>query len=349
MLSFDMSWVLYLLPLPLLIYRLLPRAQQQQSAVRVPFYSELTQLQHSSTRSKQQRPVRALALAAIWLCLLCSAAGPNWIGEAISLPTSGRDLLLAVDLSGSMKIEDMDVRGELAPRINAVKVVLDDFIQRRKGDRLGLILFGTNAYVQAPLTFDRKTVQRFMREAQIGFAGEEQTAIGDAIGLSVKRLRERPGDRHVMILLTDGANNGGEVKPIPAAKLAAQENVIIYTVGIGADEMVLPGLFGGSFGSRRVNPSADLDEKTLQKVANLTGGKYFRARNPEELINIYQLLDELEPVEDKQQTFRPRKALFYWPLSAALTISLCLALAALNWRQWLGALRPSTRTTERQS
>ena len=234
-----------------------------------------------------------------------------------------------------MKIEDMEVNGDRVPRIVAVKTVLNEFIQRRKGDRLGLILFGSQAYVQAPLTFDQTTVQRFMREAQIGFAGEENTAIGDAIGLSVKRLRDRPGDRHVMILLTDGQNNGGKINPIPASKIAANNGIIIYTIGVGADEMVMPGVLGSSFGSRRVNPSADLDEKTLQQVATTTGGQYFRARNPQELEKIYRLLDQLEPVEDKKETFRPQKSLFYWPLGLAFILSALTALIKFPWRDGL--------------
>jgi Ca-activated chloride channel family protein len=185
-------------------------------------------------------------------------------------------------------------------------------------------------------------VQQFLREAQIGFAGEESTAIGDAIGLSVKRLRNRPGDRHVMILLTDGQNNGGEVQPIPAAKLAADNNVVIYTIGVGADEMIMPGMFGSSFGSRRVNPSADLDEETLKTIAELTGGQYFRARNPEQLMQIYQILDQLEPVEDKQQSFRPQKALFYWPLAIGLLLSVLLALSALPWSSWFSRATDSS-------
>lgn len=335
MLSFEFPWVIYLLPLPLLVYWLLPKTEQQQAAVRVPFFSELRAMQQHSSSVIARSKLRLAALLLFWLGLLSAAAGPNWIGEPISLPASGRDLLLAVDLSGSMKVEDMQLRGQQTTRISAVKAVLDDFILRRKGDRLGLVLFGTHAYVQAPLTFDRQTVQRFLSEAQIGFAGDQQTAIGDAIGLSVKRLRDRPGDRHVMVLLTDGQNNGGEVQPMPAAKLAADNNIIIYTVGIGADEMVVPGFLGSSFGSRRINPSAELDEKTLQQIAALTGGKYFRARNPEELSNIYQLLDELEPVEDKQQTFRPQKALFYWPLALCFIIGALWALATMPWQRWL--------------
>jgi Ca-activated chloride channel family protein len=346
MLNFEYPWIAYCLPLPILAYWLLPRAKRQQAAVRVPFYSELSDLQHPSGNRINQRNLKIASLAIVWLCLLLSAASPTWIGDPISLPASGRDLLLAVDLSGSMKIEDMVVRGEQASRIIAVKAVLDEFIERRKGDRLGLILFGSQAYVQAPLTFDRNTIKQFLREAQIGFAGEEHTAIGDAIGLSVKRLRNRPGDRHVMILLTDGQNNGGEVKPVPAAKLAADNNIVIYTVGVGADEMLVPGLFGSNFGSRMINPSADLDEKTLREIAALTGGKYFRARNPEELMRIYQILDELEPVEDNQQTFRPQKALFYWPLAFGLIISGCIALSFLPWRLWFSSNNPSGRSKQ---
>lgn len=349
MLSFEFPWVIYLLPLPLLVYWLLPKSDQQQAAVRVPFFSALSAMQHQSSSVAARSKLRLAALLLFWLALLTAGASPKWIGDAISLPASGRDLLLAVDLSGSMKAEDMQLRGQQVTRISAVKAVLDDFIQRRKGDRLGLVLFGTHAYVQAPLTFDRQTVQRFLSEAQIGFAGDQQTAIGDAIGLSVKRLRDRPGDRHVMVLLTDGQNNGGEVQPMAAAKLAADNNIIIYTIGIGADEMVVPGIFGSSFGSRKINPSAELDEKTLQQIAALTGGKYFRARNPEELGNIYQLLDELEPVEDKQQTFRPQKALFYWPLALCFVIGTLWGLATMPWQRWLSSPVSNARDNGEQA
>ena len=339
MLSFELPWLFYLLPLPIVIYWLFPKAKQQQAAVRVPFYDELSELKYQTGSSLNQRKLRIVSLAIIWTALLISAANPNWIGEPISLPSSGRDLLLAVDLSGSMEIEDMNVNGNPVQRIVAVKAVLNEFIPRRKGDRLGLVLFGSQAYLQAPLSFDLKTIQRFLDEAQIGFAGKENTAIGDAIGLSVKRLRNRPGDRHVMILLTDGQNNGGEVNPIPAATLAAENNIVIYTIGVGADEMVVPGMFGSSFGARRVNPSADLDEDTLKEIARLTGGQYFRAKNPDELLQIYQILDRLEPVEDNQQTFRPQKSLFYWPMALAFLISFYIALSFLPWRLWFKSHR----------
>ncbi len=331
MLEFEWPLIFLLLPLPLLAYWLLPCARQQQAAVRVPFYAELSSLQEHNAKRSQGGPPKVVFLSLLWLCLLTAAAAPSWIGDAITLPSEGRDLMLAVDLSGSMQREDMQIKGRNVDRLTAVKAVLSEFIEQRKGDRLGLILFADNAYVQAPLTFDRKTVQRFMDEAQIGFAGEK-TAIGDAIGLAVKRLRERPGDNHVLVLLTDGTNNAGEVKPIAAAKVAAENGIKIYTVAVGSDEMQRGGFFG-----RSINPSADLDERPLKEIADITGGQFFRARDPAQLMSIYQHLDQLEPIEDEQLTFRPQKALFYWPLSAALLLSVLFALGRLHWQSIAGA------------
>ncbi len=330
MLGFDYPWAALLAPLPLLIYLLLPRATQQQAALRVPFFAQL-ESNESTVPRQLRRPIRWSLLLVWWLLLIVAACGPHWLGDEIALPDNGRDLLLAVDLSGSMKIPDMQIGDERVERVIAVKAVVEEFIKQRRGDRIGLIVFGTQAYVQAPLTFDLDTVGRFLHEAQIGFAGEE-TAIGDAIGLAIKRLRERPGERHVLILLTDGANTAGNVTPAEAAKLAAENNIMIYTVGVGADELILPGPFGGNFGARRVNPSRDLDEDALKNIAAVTGGKYFRARNPEELAGIYRLLDSLEPVADKTQTFRPQRSLFYWPLATALLLSFIAALQAALWR-----------------
>ncbi|MGB1272429.1 MAG: vWA domain-containing protein, partial [Endozoicomonas sp.] len=242
---------------------------------------------------------------------------------------SGRDLMMAVDLSGSMEINDMELNGQQVDRLVATKAVMNDFIERRRGDRLGLILFGSKAYLQTPLTFDRQTVKTLMDESSIGMAGNK-TAIGDALGLAVKHLRKRPEDSRVLILLTDGANTAGEIPPLQAAQIAREENIKIYSIGLGAEEMIEPGLFGSSFGARRINPSADLDEKTLTEMATLTGGRYFRARNLEELNNIYALLDELEPVLQDEETFRPEKFLFFWPLGLALLLSLIPALQRVN-------------------
>jgi len=325
MIEWMWPWIALLLPLPWLVRKLSPSATSSEPALRAPFYDEWQQLNETHGGKALRRGLLPSAILwLLWILLLVAAARPIWIGEAIELPNNGRDLMLAVDISGSMRIEDMQVGQHIIRRVDAVKQVGANFIERRLGDRLGLILFGTNAYVQSPLSFDTATVKRFLMEAQIGFAGQE-TAIGDAIGLAVKRLKERPAESRVLILLTDGQDTASTVQPIDAARLAADLEIKIYTIGIGADEMTLPGLFGSSFGSRQVNPSADLDEEGLQKIAQLTGGQYFRARNPQELANIYGLLDTLEPVEQASEMYRPRQSLAYLPLLGALLLSFLLA------------------------
>lgn len=325
MLTFKLPAVFILLPLPLLVWWLFPPVSRQQAAIRVPFYQKICEINHHHSVAATRSLFPIISLIGIWLLLITAAAQPAWLGKAMVLPTEGRDLLIAVDLSGSMRQQDMSIANQTTDRLTTVKAVLSDFIERRQGDRLGLILFGSQAYVQAPLTFDLTTVQQFLNEAQIGFAGE-QTAIGDAIGLGIKRLRDRPGDRHVMILLTDGSNNAGQADPLEAAKLAANNRIVIYPIGVGADEMLVPTVFG----ARRINPSFDLDETTLRAIAEITGGQYFRAHNPQELSNIYQLLDELEPIFDEKKKFRPQKALFYWPLGLAFLWSMIWALANRN-------------------
>ncbi len=323
MLTFDWPFIFLLLPLPWLVYKFMPPARRSSPALRVPFYSNLPLADAQTVR--QAVSSQLLVLAAIWLLLIVAAARPTWIGEQVQLPSSGRNLMLAVDISGSMQVEDMQLNNAPVNRLEVVKQVVGSFVQQRGGDRLGLILFGTQAYLQTPLTFDRYSVQTQLSEAQIGFAGEK-TAIGDAVGLAVKRLQGNSEQSRILILLTDGANTAGEVSPQKAAELAAQAKVKIYTIGMGADEMVVPGIFGSNFGSRRTNPSADLDEKTLNLIADKTGGQYFRARDPKELANVYAELDRLEPVDQDQVFYRPRKALFYYPLALALGLLGCWAL-----------------------
>ncbi|WP_160153816.1 VWA domain-containing protein [Microbulbifer sp. ALW1] len=324
MFEFALPWLFLLLPLPLLARRLLPKSEPLSSAIKVPYYQQLPQKGGSAPGNQ----INLLLLWLLWSLLVTAAARPQWYGEPISETSSARDLLIAVDISGSMETPDMLLNGNPAMRITAVKNVVGDFVLRRNGDRLGLVLFGTRAYLQAPLTFDRQTVDTLLTEAQIGFAGQG-TAIGDAIGLSVKRLTQRPADQRVLILLTDGANTAGEVAPLKAAELAKQAGVKVYTIGVGADEMVQPGLLGSRFGSRRVNPSRDLDSKTLKAIADQTGGLYFRAHNPQELVNIYAELDRLEPVEQEAETYRPLKSLYIWPLGLALFLALAWALIPL--------------------
>jgi Ca-activated chloride channel family protein len=213
-------------------------------------------------------------------------------------------------------------------RLTVLKAVMNPFIDSRVGDRLGLILFGSQAYLQTPLTFDRITVKTLLNESRIGIAGDA-TAMGDAIGLGLKRLMHRPNEKKVLILVTDGANTAGELSPRKAAELAAQKGLTVYTIGVGADEMNVPGLLGSSFGAYKKNPSKDLDEALLTDIAQLTGGRYFRARSAEDLAGIYQLLDELEPVELETETFRPQQVLYFWPLGFAFILSVSLALFSL--------------------
>lgn len=330
MLELEWPWILLALPAPLLIYWLVPPAPPvNEQALRVPFYRDLVSLTNKSIpETGKKKSYHLVSLWLVWFLLLLAASQPKWIGDPIQLKDSGRDLMLAVDLSGSMAINDMTIQNQEVNRLTAIKHVLSDFIERRKGDRIGLILFGTQAYLQAPLTFDFKTVKTLLDEASIGIAGSK-TAIGDAVGLAVKHLRKRPEDSRVLILLTDGANTAGQISPIQAAKLAQEEHIKIYTIGMGAEEMIQPGLFGSSFGARKVNPSADLDEETLQAMATRTGGRYFRAKNTQELNKIYTLLDKLEPVDQSEETFRPSKALYPWPLGLAFIITLLMAIQQL--------------------
>ncbi len=333
MFEFAWPWLFLLLPLPWLYRVALPPATIEQSAaLKVPFFYEFENIR-SEVRQKYFKPSLFVLALLIWCLLVTAAARPQWLGEPVQQSVSGRDLLMAVDLSGSMQERDFWLGNTPVDRLTATKAVASQFIERRAGDRIGLILFGDQAYLQAPLTFDRVTVAKFLDEAAIGLAGEK-TAIGDAIGLAVKRLRKNLADQRVLILITDGANTAGLVSPLKAAELAAHEGLKIYTIGIGADEMIIRDFFG----SRRVNPSADLDEKTLTQIAEQTGARYFRARDTKELESIYALLDQLEPVEKDRQYYRPKIALFHWPLGLALILTFVFAVIKLD-ALWLPVLR----------
>ncbi len=325
MIEWQWPWIFLLLPLPWLLRRLLPPlSRRPTAALRVPDLSDFRRVSVEAVQAGRAALWHGLWLGLVWLLLLSALAQPKWVGEPVSLPVSGRDLMLAVDLSGSMQTEDFVINSVPVDRLTATKYVASDFIERRKGDRIGLILFGRNAYLQAPLTFDRKTVATLLMEAQIGMAGKE-TAIGDAIGLAIKRLKDKQEGSRVLVLITDGANTAGEISPLKAAELAARHGLKIYTIGIGADEMLRESFFG----MQRVNPSADLDEKTLKAIAEITGGRYFRARDTGELEQIYRILDELEPVKVEEKTFRPVKSLYHWPLAAAWMLAVLYALMRL--------------------
>jgi Ca-activated chloride channel family protein len=340
MIQFEWPWLLLLLPLPLLLRWLLPASpRMDEAAIRVPFFDDFTPLAEAKGLGQSSRWPLVIAGMA-WLLLISASARPQWLGDPVELPISGRDLMLAVDLSGSMEAEDFQINGRTVNRLMATQWVAGEFINRRVGDRIGLILFGRQAYIQTPLTFDRETVRTLLNEAVIGLAGQE-TAIGDAIGLAVKRMRiddnkndvapdaGKASASQVLILLTDGANTAGKVDPVKAAELAAQHQLKIYTIGIGADEMLVRSLFG----TRRINPSADLDEKSLKTIAETTGGRYFRARDLDELENIYQLLDEMEPIEKESQIFRPQQSLYYYPLAVACLLAVIVLMLTATGRR----------------
>ncbi|WP_122857101.1 vWA domain-containing protein [Pseudomonas viridiflava] len=323
MFEFVWPWAFALLPLPWLMRFVLPMADSGEAALKVSFLNELEGL--SGRRAKANLPAwrQRSPFLLIWLFLLIAAARPQWLGEPLPVAASGRDLLVAVDASGSMDYPDMQWQSDEVSRLVLVQHLLGDFLEGRQGDRVGLILFGSQAFVQAPLTFDRRTVRIWLDEAKIGIAGKN-TAIGDAIGLALKRLRLRPANSRVLVLVTDGANNGGQIDPITAARLAANEGVRIYTIGIGSDpdKSGIQGLLG-------LNPSLDLDEPTLKDIASLSGGQYFRARDGEQLEKIRATLDSLEPVAQQPTQARPAQVLYQWPLSLALLMSVLLVIRSL--------------------
>ncbi|HZF99139.1 MAG TPA: VWA domain-containing protein [Pseudoxanthomonas sp.] len=305
------------LPLPWLAAWRLPPRRVNSAALRVPYGSRLQAIGASARRSPRRPGVAALAWLA-WFLLCAAAARPQQLGEAVAPPQSARDLVLALDLSGSMSEPDMELGGQVVDRLTAAKAVLADFVERRTGDRIGLLVFGQRAYALTPLTLDRDSVRDQLRDSVAGLAGRE-TAIGDTIALAVKRLREQPKGQRVLILLTDGVNTAGLLDPLKAAELAKAENVRVHTIAFGGA--------GGAFslfGLSVPMPGGDdqIDEATLQKIADETGGRAFRARDVEQLAEIYGTLDRIEPVEQPGERVRPRVERYWWPLGAALGVSL---------------------------
>jgi len=324
MIHIAWPWLALLAPLPWLHYRLRAAAEPSGTALFLPF---LRGLGSSAAAAHGSRRAQIL-FSVLWLLLVLAAVRPQWLGDPLPVPTTGRKLLLAVDVSGSMATPDM---AGSATRLQVVQQVAGRFIDERRGDQVGLILFGTQPYLQAPLTPDLTTVHRFLDEAVVGVAGSE-TAIGDAIGLAIKRLKgaalqggkdsQSAGDE-VLVLLTDGESNAGAVAPLEAARLAAQAGLRIYTIGVGA--LPQPGFFGAPGNS-------DLDEDTLKAIAKITGGEYFRAADADTLQAVYRRIDKLEPAAGREQWFRPADEWFTWPLGAALLLS--IPAASFMSRQW---------------
>lgn len=314
-------WVLVFFPLPILLWYFLPRAKVKlPTALKVPFFDAMLGIVEQEKRSISAQSL-LLIPALIWLLLVIALSGPRWIGEPRPVVREGYNIMMALDLSGSMEITDMLLHGRPVSRLMVVKRAAEQFVEDRKGDSIGLILFGTRAYLQTPLTYDKHNVLMRIEDATPGLAGKT-TSIGDAVGLAVKRLENIPNEGRIIILLTDGANNSGVLNPLKAAELARDDGIKIYTIGLGseADPRALTNDFFG------MNASADLDEESLKKMADMTGGRYFRATDTETLQSIYKTINQLEKVKQEQATIRPQKE--YYPWFVGLALLLCF--------YWLG-------------
>ena len=318
---FAWPWWLLAAPLPWLVQRWLPAARSPSAALKVPYGVRLDAIANAGGVAGRGGGAGWLLWLA-WLLLCVAAARPQQLGEAVQPPLAGRDLMLALDLSGSMSEPDMELGGRPVDRLTAAKAVLADFLDRRGGDRVGLLVFGRRAYALTPLTLDRDSVRDQLGDSVVGLAGQE-TAIGDAIGLAVKRLRTQPTGQRVLILLTDGVNTAGMLEPKKAAELARDEGVRVHAIAFGGDGSL------SLFGFQLPMPGAgdEIDEDTLRTVATLTGGRFFRARDTASLAGIYAEIDRLEPVERPGKAVRPKLERYAWPLAAAFV----LALLSFAW------------------
>lgn len=318
--SFVWWWAFILLPLPLLVYLFTPPLKKQ-APIALPYLPESAQ----SVTPKHR--LAKLIIGCVWLALVTALARPVWYGDPVTTSTKHRDLMLVLDLSYSMSQEDMlDGQQGYIDRLTAVKRVVSDFAQQRQGDRLGLVLFADHAYLQTPLTLDRNTITEQVDSLVLRLIGDK-TAIGEGIGLATKTFIDSDAPQRVMVLLSDGSNTSGVLDPLEAAKIAKKYNATIYTIGVGAGEMMVKEFFM----TRKVNTAQDLDEKTLQEIANLTGGKYFRARNADELATIYDTINRLEPISNATQTWRPQTEWFALPLASALFGIILLLLLRRNY------------------
>ena len=308
-LEFAYTWVIWLVPLPLLIL-LLPPLKYRAESLYVAYFSEVVEL-------KEEAPAKGVRIASrnwfemilmfvIWGLLLIALSSPQLVGEPQKQIKTARNFLLNIDISLSMETRDwVSKEGRRTTRWGAVKEVMEEFVERRKGDRMGLVLFGSQAYLQTPFTDDLEIVTELLKESEVGMAGAK-TAIGNAIGKAVELFQADSIEKKVMVLVTDGEDSGSELKPIQAARLAAVDSITIYTIGIGT-----------------TGPQTyELDEKTLTAIADATGGQYFRASDRDRLEDNYEELDKLEPIEYENEDYIPRQLLFYYPLGFAFGLTL---------------------------
>lgn len=317
-------WALIGLLIPFIIWFLCPRASiHLSSALKVPFFDALRR-QLSTQRIDTQQPLSLLWLFIGWCILVFALSGPRWVGEPRPLAHEGYNIMMALDISPSMGINDMQINHHRRTRLDVVKRAAHQFVEDRVGDNIGLILFGERAHLFTPLTYDKKTILLRLDDASVGLAGKS-TSIGDALGLAIKRLQLVPRDGRMIILLTDGVNNTGVLSPLKAAELAHQQGITIYTIGLHSD--IDPRSFSGLF--LNSNGAADLDENTLKSVAKVTGGRYFRASNLKSLQDIYQEINKMTRVSQEKASIRPQRDYTPWFLALGLSI-LLITLAYKN-------------------
>lgn len=324
MLSFEWWWLGFALVLPFMARALPEQKDTTSTALRVPNLSIFRKVQEATPTFANTQVWRWVLAYMAFACLVFACMRPVWLSDTVTRPLQGRDLMMAIDLSGSMDEQDMRYQNTIVSRLFVTKRVASNFVTRRKGDRLGLIVFGAYAYLQTPLTFDRQTIVENITKSYSGDADDIQnrrfgTSIGDAIGLAIKRMQEDHIENKTLILLTDGVDRTSVLPPLKAAELAANNGLKIYTIGLGSDRP------SGFFGQRQ-----EIDETTLKAIADLTGGQYYRARKAEELARIYEEIDQLEPVESESLSFRPQRSLFYYPLGLSLLLVALLNLTGAN-------------------
>lgn len=319
MIQLQHPWFLLALILPFFMHYLKRQDLERTCALKWPYFNEMKL--YVTKRKQSLNKLHQYLLISSWMFLIIALSNPQWVGEPVNITRQGRDIILAIDISGSMDSQDMVIDNNVVTRLDIVKTVAKKFVSERTNDRFGLILFGTRAYLQTPLTFDRKTVQYMIDDASAGLAGK-LTAIGDAIGLSVKRLKDLDSKGKVVVLLTDGSNNSGAVDPLDAVEKAKEHGIKFYTIGLGAESAVVQDFFS----SYVVNPSKDLDEKMLQTIAEKTNGVFFRATDNKSLQKAYGDIDKLEPSIRGQDTYRPEKDLYYWPLSLSCLLATLLLM-----------------------
>jgi len=320
MVSFGWPFALLLLPMPWLLRWLLKaRPPAMEQAINAPPLLE-AQLSKLQTRAGLSFDSNRLLLLLGWTLLVLSIAQPRLASGEQIYPASGRALVLAIDLSGSMERTDFELDGERADRLSVVKRVARDFIRKRQGDRIGLVLFGDEAFSASPLSFDLSAIGSAVANAAISMAGRT-TAIGEALGLAIVKLRTDPAKEKAVILLSDGTNNSGGAEPEDAARLAAQFGIRIHTIGLGSEK--------APDSANALDPSADLDEETLREIARLSGGIYQRARTTAELDHVYVELDKLEAAEAIAPPFVPRLDLRNYFLPGLFAV-----VALLGWTEW---------------